>query len=586
MAPTVRALLGAILLLLAAAPVSAQDWTGNWKTTYGQLRLVQDGDRLYGDYAERGVIEGRIGPDGRTVRGFFVRNDGGWGPVEWRREGERFAGTWAWGRQGIAALRGGTKWTGRRTARRPGRLRYAVGGRQGWPKDDAFAQEPFRSWILFRDRAPAPQAQAQPQAQGDPRSQLSELYGGYVLTNIEPAFSIGADVIHFRDANTASVDLSIYARPGGQCPPVMHTALCRELRDAADTRGFVRAQVTGVTLVNLNDIGETIRIGFRLAGDRTDRLMRLRREATYFSAAIFHPRRGYDYEGFAKGRSHVCEQSQCQNAVFTDLRDNPERYRLRLSSGKVARLINGPNDIARSHGGARPAPSPSPSPAPAPAPRALLDDAYAILDETSENLGTVRFSLQDGRLAASGSLENFFDRAGSSDTVFTQSALTDQAVAYDLTVYPPSGNGRAKQGRLLVELPSHATGNPRGTLIVGRDVMLVELVRPTRGLDPQDVGDTPAIGIYAVAYDLRDVPAGRTLRLRKEPQRDAAVVGSLPAAARGLQILKCARDINSERFRTASQASREAMLAATWCQITDSRLAGWVPGRYLRPVAN
>ncbi|MEL6920268.1 MAG: hypothetical protein AAFO77_04475, partial [Pseudomonadota bacterium] len=419
------------------------------------------------------------------------------------------------------------------------------------------------------------------------RDGLSALYGGYALSNIEPAYDIDVEVIHYRGSNTADVDISIFVNPGQACPRAMHTAFCAELASLADSRGDVDVTTTGVAIVNLGNIGETIEATFRLPGDRRDRLIRLRREATYFSGFIHHPRRGYDYEGFAVGRPHLCEQAQCLDEIFEDVRDNPQRFRGNVDRGYIVAMLNRPNNIAQSHRGVRPQPQPQPQPAPAPGPgpRPLLTDAWVILEETNENLGEISFSPDGGRLAASGVLRSFFETGDDHDTVFTFAGSTGEAVSFDLVTYAGQ-SGESKTGRLIVELPSYATNNPRGSLIVGDEVLLIELARPIPGVDPSDVGDTPAIGIYSVNYRLRDVPLDRSVRLRQEPNRSSGTVGGISPNARQLQLLNCTGNINAQRFQDASFDGKMALLSASWCQVTNGQLAGWLPGRYLVPETN
>lgn len=92
-------------------------WSGNWDTTYGQLRLMQDGRRVYGDYAARGTIEGTVSEAGDELRAVFMYTDGRWGLVRWTRAGNRISGLWNWSASGIPSKGAGTRWDGKRTSR-------------------------------------------------------------------------------------------------------------------------------------------------------------------------------------------------------------------------------------------------------------------------------------------------------------------------------------------------------------------------------------------------------------------------------------------------------------------------------------
>lgn len=69
-------------------------WQGTWNSTYGPLRLVQSGHRVYGDYGDRGPIEGTL--SNGTLTGTF-KNGSRSGRLEFHLDGEgRFTGKWAW----------------------------------------------------------------------------------------------------------------------------------------------------------------------------------------------------------------------------------------------------------------------------------------------------------------------------------------------------------------------------------------------------------------------------------------------------------------------------------------------------------
>lgn len=118
----------AIVVALNATTAMAQsDWTGTWDSRYGELRLVQEGERVYGDYANRGYFEGRVSENGDRLRGTFQYNNprSKNGYIEFVRSGASFTGGWNWARNGVASFETGN-WTGTlKSSARP-ILRYAA----------------------------------------------------------------------------------------------------------------------------------------------------------------------------------------------------------------------------------------------------------------------------------------------------------------------------------------------------------------------------------------------------------------------------------------------------------------------------
>lgn len=47
-----------IVLLLFVSLTSHDQWEGTWTTAFGEIRLHQNGNKVVGDYAEKGTIEG------------------------------------------------------------------------------------------------------------------------------------------------------------------------------------------------------------------------------------------------------------------------------------------------------------------------------------------------------------------------------------------------------------------------------------------------------------------------------------------------------------------------------------------------
>lgn len=87
-------IVGFALPLVAAAASQRANVSGQYESNWDDVRLVQDGDRVYGTYVccGGGKIEGRI-IAGRTVR-YRWTQPGGWGMGEWRIDGNRLHGTW------------------------------------------------------------------------------------------------------------------------------------------------------------------------------------------------------------------------------------------------------------------------------------------------------------------------------------------------------------------------------------------------------------------------------------------------------------------------------------------------------------
>ena len=92
--------LATLAALVAPAPILAQEWQGAWNTTYGQIRLVEDGDYVYGDYGNIGTIEGVLVNGKQVLRAVFTRRDTKQtGYVEWVQSGDdgnRITGRWNW----------------------------------------------------------------------------------------------------------------------------------------------------------------------------------------------------------------------------------------------------------------------------------------------------------------------------------------------------------------------------------------------------------------------------------------------------------------------------------------------------------
>lgn len=93
------------------------DFGGVWKSSHGELRLHQTNGYLIGDYADRGIIVGRV--EDRCAAGVFTNGDRS-GVFRFNRAGNTpsFRGKWAWHGKPLNSA-----WNGRRkSARGPGRL--------------------------------------------------------------------------------------------------------------------------------------------------------------------------------------------------------------------------------------------------------------------------------------------------------------------------------------------------------------------------------------------------------------------------------------------------------------------------------
>lgn len=132
----IRLLIAAFLTLLFGAnlPYSAMAqsngaWTGTWETNYGELKLVENGLFVYGDYADDRTIEGQLSSDGHVLRAIFRYPNGTSGYVEFVQSGDdgnRISGRWIWAEKAGARFPKwddasvGSRWRGtRRSAARP-----------------------------------------------------------------------------------------------------------------------------------------------------------------------------------------------------------------------------------------------------------------------------------------------------------------------------------------------------------------------------------------------------------------------------------------------------------------------------------
>lgn len=142
----------------ALAQASYEPWEGTWETTYGEVRLVEQGDYVYGDYGTVGTIQGILSEDKSKLRGVFIRSNGNVGYIEWVQSGDdgnRFVGRWKWQNNGLPqwdSEKGGDRWRGdRRNSATPRLVMFNSGmGRSAFLVRQTSA---YRSWTNFPAQA-------------------------------------------------------------------------------------------------------------------------------------------------------------------------------------------------------------------------------------------------------------------------------------------------------------------------------------------------------------------------------------------------------------------------------------------------
>ncbi|MDZ7934964.1 MAG: hypothetical protein U5M51_08390 [Emticicia sp.] len=109
-----------LVLFLFVTLTSQAQWEGTWTSTFGDIRLQQNGSKVVGDYAEKGIIEGTI--KGKVLSGKFT-NANNEGTFEWTLDGQNFKGDWKWASEN--KLKSG--WTGSlKSAQKPALTKYVV----------------------------------------------------------------------------------------------------------------------------------------------------------------------------------------------------------------------------------------------------------------------------------------------------------------------------------------------------------------------------------------------------------------------------------------------------------------------------
>lgn len=163
MSPVVRLPLRLVTfaaLALGTASAAYANWTGTWDSRHGELRLVQEGDRVYGDYANRGYFEGRVSNGDRRLRGTFqyTSSTAKNGYIEFQRSGDSFTGGWTWAADGPANAALGN-WTGSlKNSARPA-ITSVTGNGNYWAAFWSKASASVRGWMGtgVPATAPAPQ---------------------------------------------------------------------------------------------------------------------------------------------------------------------------------------------------------------------------------------------------------------------------------------------------------------------------------------------------------------------------------------------------------------------------------------------
>lgn len=100
-----KVMLGSLVFLLGSFnsvshAQQACDWTGTWTSTYGDLKLIQTGDNVSGDYSTVGTLEGTVREKCALYGTFDNTLSKTKGHFKFRRNKEMFAGKWGFDGQG------------------------------------------------------------------------------------------------------------------------------------------------------------------------------------------------------------------------------------------------------------------------------------------------------------------------------------------------------------------------------------------------------------------------------------------------------------------------------------------------------
>jgi len=532
-----------VLLLLPGTVRAEGPWEGTWQTTYGEVRLRQDGRRVWGDYAnQRGVLEGRTTPDGATFRGTFLRGDDRWGWIFFTLEGDGWRGAW---RYNDIPQPGETAWnaSSRSDAARP-ELFFATGPGPFWPP--TYAGAPFgrhAAWVFGPDeRDPFEPGVVQAGA---------GWHGLHDSDTPPPGYAVSVAIDEEIASGGALVELAFFAPQGGAadaaalCPEGLHGAFCAELHqrfgpDVA-TRDSMAVAVTG-TVVE----ADSVRVAFVLTGDAAPRLLELRREGGGLHMRIWHPGRGLDLETAVVSSDHPCDG---------------------MGTCDPARGLQG-------------------LPGPGPLLKPGFVEGYMALPDGRRQVGP------------SGPLRlyaGFYEMRGADD-MFLGELTLDEAAGGAVT-----GTGvvrdRSTPAPREVRVTTVEAGAERLVLdLAGAGSLTIAPAEEgvwtgTLGGDPvvltaiDALFDLPGIGVTGPSYRLRNT-GGNAALLRTEPQSAASEAGRLTADMDRILVLRCRPAIDSLAWEGWAPAARLQELEAVWCEVRhDSDFPGWIPGYFLEPIA-
>lgn len=557
------------LLVLGSLPaivaqVSADTpWQGTWATSYGPVHLHQDGRRVWGDYVnQRGVIEARTTPDGRGLRGTYLRADQQWGWFSFwlDADGSGWQGMW---RARDLPRSADTAWNARaRLDPSPPALRHATGTGPFWPP--TYAGAPFGNHASFvfgpEERDPHNASPAH-----------TATWLGQYDTDIAPyAYSISLSVDDGPAAHAPLVELALFAPQGAAgdaaalCPTAMHPDFCRDLHSRFGTDVSTRQSLQVTHVGSL--VGDShVLLAFLLSGDAAPRLLMLSRDPAADRLRIWHPVRGLDLDSIVARLPHLCGSGGCdaQRASGLSLGAGPL-----TSASFIDAYMQMPDLRAAAHAARQTMP-----PIPAPG-AALMEGLFELLDQNDEQIAMFDLFVDTGGQVA-----------GSGD-IYPTAALAGQTLVpidvYTDHIGPDAVQLRLESGRgpsLSLLLSPRSDGTWAGTLIRDDRWELVTLT------DGGGMFDTPGIGVFGPNYMLRNT-MGQAALLRAAPRSDAAPVGQVDAQLRNLLVLACDPDIDSLQWEQASPEIRLSMLDGTWCQVRhDRQVPGWIPGYFLNPVA-
>ncbi|CAL2063020.1 thiol-activated cytolysin family protein [Tenacibaculum sp. 190524A05c] len=88
--------------------IKKQSFTGTWNTSFGELRLKQSGNKVYGDYKNVGKINGIYNSKTKKLTGTFT-NRKKKGFIEFTLSGNKFTGKWGWNKSKLNSTWNGTK---------------------------------------------------------------------------------------------------------------------------------------------------------------------------------------------------------------------------------------------------------------------------------------------------------------------------------------------------------------------------------------------------------------------------------------------------------------------------------------------